>query len=537
MFTKWRFTLMTGIGLVFILTEACAPTPPPVNPTQAPAATTVPVATTAPVSTTAPAATKAPAATGPTGEIVVAQTLEPTTLDPNWDTLVLIQNIIANMCDPLVQFNDKLEIEPVLAESWEIKDPTTYVFRLRKGVKFHNGQDFTSADVKYSLEWILNKDNKSKLAGYYSYVDQVETPDDYTAIIRTKTPYGPALGSLTVLFITPKATAEKMGRAEFAKHPVCTGAFKFVEWVKDQRVVMEANEQYWRGAPKIKKITWRNIQEDSTRLAELRTGGIDVAIRVPMAQIELLQSDPKLKVLSIPTTRTKWVTLNTWAKPFSDKRVRQALNYAINKEEIVQALYKGNAHITGQPYAPAVFGYNPDVKSYPFDPAKAKALLAEAGYPNGFDAVLDIDEPVHVEPSQVIVQQLAKIGIKAQANVGDSNQLWEKFLAKKMESMYTMHCNSQFADADQCSGLHFDSKRRGLYYNSPETDQMIAEAATAADRNQRKTIYARLASKLNDEAPVIFLWELNDVYGINKRLQWQPRANELILFWNASLTN
>jgi len=478
-----------------------------------------------------PAATPVP----PTGEIVVAQTLEPTTIDPNMDTLILIQSIMANMFDPLVQFDAEMNLVPALAESWEMKDPVTYEFKLRKGVKFHNGQELTSADVKYTVEWILDKENKSKQVRYFKYIDAVETPDDYTVVIKLADPYAPMLSNLSMLWIVPKKTIEEMGREKFAKNPIGTGAYKFVEWLKDQRLVMEANEDYWRGAPKIGRVVWRTIAEDSTRLAELRTGGVDIAIRVPVAQVGLLEKDENLKVVSVPTLRTKWVTLNTWGEPFSDKRVRQALNYAVDKEEIVKALYEGSAHIAGQPYAPAVLGYNPDVKPYPYDPEKAKTLLAEAGYPDGLEVVLDVDEPVHQEPAQAIAGQLAKVGIKVQVNIGDPDQLWEKFLAKEMESTYMMHCNNILLDADYCTGLHFDSQRRGLYYNSPETDELIVAGAQASDRAERSGIYHELAAKLHEEAPVIFLWELNDVYGINKRVQWQPRSDERIWLFDASL--
>jgi len=472
----------------------------------------------------------------PKGQIVVAQTLEPTTIDPNMDTLILIQNIMANMFDPLVQFDAEMELRPALAESWMVKDPLTYEFKLRQGVAFHNGQGLTSADVKYTVEWILDEANKSKQVRYFKYIDTVETPDDYTVVVKLKEPYAPMLSNLSMLWIVPKKTIEEIGREEFAKHPIGTGPYEFVEWLKDQRLVMEAYEGYWRGVPKVQRLVWRNIPETSTRLAELRTGGVDIAIRVPVAQSELLEKDPNVNVVSVPTLRTKWVTLNTWNPPFNDKRVRQALSYAINKEEIVGALYEGNAHITGQPYAPAVLGFNPDIEPYPYDPDKAKALLAEAGYPDGFEAVLDVDEPVHEEPAQALAGQLAKIGINVKVNIGDPDQLWEKFLAKEAESMYMMHCNNILLDADFCTGLHFDSLRRGLYYNSPGTDELIVRGAAAPDREERKTIYHELAATLHEEAPVVFLWELNDVYGINKRVQWQPRSDERIWLYDASIT-
>ena len=522
------FTLLVSTIVILGLVAGCAPTQPTATPVP-PTATPVPPTAT-PVPPT-PTVVK-----GPSGEIVVAQTLEPTTIDPNMDTLILVQNIMANMFDSLVQFDADMELQPSLAESWEVKDQLTYEFKLRKGVKFHNGQEFTSADVKYTVEWILDEENKSKQLRYFKYIDTVETPDDYTAVIKLKEPYAPMLSNLSMLWIVPKKTIEEIGREEFAKHPIGTGPYKFVEWLKDQRLVMEAYEGYWRGVPRVQRLVWRNIPETSTRLAELRTGGVDIAIRVPVAQVELLEKDPNLKVVSIPTLRTKWVTLNTWAPPFDDKRVRQALNYAINKEEIVEALYEGNAHIAGQPYAPAVLGFNPDIEPYPYDPDRAKSLLAEAGYPDGLEVVLDVDEPVHAEPAQAIAGQLAKIGIDVKVNIGDPDQLWEKFLAKGMESMYMMHCNNILLDADFCTGLHFDSQRRGLYYNSPETDELIVQGAAAPDREERKDIYHELAAKLHEEASVVFLWELNDVYGINKSVQWQPRSDERIWLYDASIT-
>lgn len=475
----------------------------------------------------------------PTGTVTVAQGVDVATLDPNFDTIIAAQNVLGNVFDPLVSFGPGGELEPALATSWKITSDRTYEFQLRKNVKFHDGTPFTAKDVKFTLDRILDPALKSKQRSYIEMIAKVEAPDESTVRVALSEPHAPFLRRLAIVYVVSADHAAKVGADAFAKNPIGTGPYKFVEWVKDQRIVMEANKDYWRGVPKIGKVTFKPIREISSRIAELRTGAVDIAVDLPPDQFDLVRSDTKLRVEAVKSVRTGWLTLNTREKPLDDPRVRQALNYGVNVDSIIKNLFKGAVQRATGPYTPVVFGYDKTIEPYPYDPERAKALLKEAGYPNGLK--LKLETPIgrtllDKESAEVIATDLAKIGVTVEVVTAQFEVFFERFLGKKMTNLAMISCGNVVFDVDFCIGLHFDSPRRGLYYSTPEMDRLIQEAKTTVDESKRVALYKTLLRKLTkDDAAAIWLWDYQNFYGVNNRVVWSARPDEQTWMYEASL--
>lgn len=378
------------------------------------------------------------------GEIVATYKDDVTTLDPaigyDWQNWSMIKSLF----DGLMDYEPgTTNLKPDLAESYEIStDGKTFTFKLRHGVKFHNGREMTADDVKYSLDRVTNPKTQSPGAGFFGSIkgyddvvagkaeslSGVTVVDPYTVKFELSRPDATFLHVMAINFahVVPKEEVEKYG-ADFGKHPVGTGAFKLAEWTLGQRIVFELNPDYWhKGLPHLDKITFEVGQEPIVALLRLQKGEIDLALDgIPPAKFQEVMADPEQKshVIEGGQLHTGYITMNTTMAPFDNVKVRQAVNMAINKARIVQII-NNRAVPANQPLPPSMPGYDKDYKGYPYDVAKAKALLAEAGHPNGFETQLfAMNTDPNPRIAQAIQQDLAAIGIKAsiqalaQANV------------------------------------------------------------------------------------------------------------------------
>ena len=369
------------------------------------------------------------------GEAVVTFKDDLATLDPaigyDWNNWSIIKSIFSGLMD---YKPGTTELTPDLAESYTISDDgMTYTFKLRSGLKFHNGRALTSADVKYSIERAVNPKTQCPGAGYFGTIkgyDDVAagkttslsgltTPDDMTVVFTLTRPDATFLHIMAInfAFVVPKEEVEKYG-ADFGHHPVGAGAFRFVEWQLGQKLVLERNKDYHiAGVPYLDKITFEFGQDPTVALLRLQKGEVDLlGDGIPPAQFLQVTSDPKNKDLWVAGAQmnTDYVTMNVKVKPFDNVKVRQAVNMAINKDRVIQII-NGRAKPANQVLPPSLPGYDTAFQGYPYDPAKAKALLAEAGYPDGFSTTLystDIDPQPRI--AQAIQQDLAGIGIKAE---------------------------------------------------------------------------------------------------------------------------
>jgi peptide/nickel transport system substrate-binding protein len=329
------------------------------------------------------------AGAAPPDTVVIAQGVDPSTLDPQNHFETPAFNVLLNIYETLLVRNDEMKLTPLLATSWKLINNTTWEFTLRKGVKFHNGEDFNAAAVKFSLERITDKKNKLKQTTLVGIIDRVDIIDDHTVRVITTKPYPYLDAQLAHIgaMMPPKYTQEK-GPSYIALHPVGTGPYRFVRWVKDDQLTLEANDRYWGGVPRIKKVVFRPIPEATTRVAALQTQEADLIVNIPPHLARLMDWKGRSSVAKVPSSRVIFMAFDTiHGGPVADKRVRQAIAQAIDVDKIIKNVLEGNGIRLGSLFTKYHFGYDPSIRPYPFNPEAAKKLLAEAGA-QGFDLVL-----------------------------------------------------------------------------------------------------------------------------------------------------
>jgi peptide/nickel transport system substrate-binding protein len=357
-------------------------------------------------------------------QITISQPAEATTMDPGRSTQVLTVNYFYNLYDALTRWDNSLRLQPGLATSWKNVNETTWEFTLRQGVKFHDGAPLTAEDVKATLERNLQP-GKTVVQPGFATIEAVQIVNPTTIRIVTKKPDPLLLVRVAQMGaqILPARLTTDDGMKELARRPVGTGAYKFVEWVKDERLVMEANRDWWGWegrAPAIDRVIWKPIPEDFPRIVALEKGEADIITNVPPDRIKSIADGRATQILAIPSSRIVTLSINSTQPPLADKRARQALHYALDIGSIIKNLYAGQ----GKPFSGGVadtdFGYNASLKPYPFDPAKAKQLLAEAGRPNGIEVSLHAGSGTMVNDKfllEAIADMWAKSGIRARIDI------------------------------------------------------------------------------------------------------------------------
>lgn len=479
---------------------------------------------------------------GPQGQIVIAQGIDPDTLDPHLTSSSAVWSITLNIYDTLQTRDKDGKLRPGLATSIKNIDPKTWEVKLREGVKFHNGESFDANAVKFSIERMLDPNLKSVLTSTLNTIASVEVVDPLTVRIVTKAPDPilPSRLSMQTAQILPPKYAAEAGKEGLAKKPIGAGPYRFVSWQKDEEVVLEAVPDHWR-QPKIQRVVFKPIPEGAARVAALKTGAVDIAAAIPPADFASIANGDRTFGINVMSNRSFLLNLDTLNfEPFKDKRVRQALNYAIDKDAIVKNTLGGYGRPIGCSVIPEAFGYDPNVcKVYPYDPDKAKALLAEAGYPNGFEVGYDSTDgryPQDKEIATVVAGQLAKVGIKVNVQTFEWGSFYEGVQAKKRAPIHDIGMSTELFDADNTMSLHFKSGTIWSRWKNDEFDQLVETARSTVDEAQRKQAISRAIQIQNEEAPMVFLHQIAYLYGVNKRVKgWQPNNTEPILVWDASV--
>src|SRR6266478_8901842 len=357
-------------------------------------------------------------------QIVISQPAEATTMDPGRSTQVLTVNYFVNMYDTLTRWDTALQLQPGLATSWKTVNETTWEFTLRQGVKFHDGAPFTAEDVKATLERNMVP-GKTVVTPGFTTIEAVQIVSPSVIRILTKKPdplIAVRMAQMGSQILPARLTTDE-GVKELARRPVGTGAYRFVEWVKDERLVMQANREWWGWegkAPAIDRVVWKPIPEDFPRIVALEKGEADIITNVPPDRIKSIADGRATQILATPSSRIVTLSINSTQPTLADKRARQALHYALDVPSIVRNLYAGQ----GKPFSGGVadtdFGYNASLKPYPFDPAKAKQLLADAGRPGGIDVSLHAGSGTMVNDKfllETIADMWAKVGIRAKIDI------------------------------------------------------------------------------------------------------------------------
>lgn len=467
--------------------------------------------------------------TSGTKAIVVGLEAEPTSLDAHQISDYNSSRAAMELYDQLVRFKDEsTELEPSLATKWDVsEDGLEYIFYLRQDVKFHDGTPFNAEAVKFSIDRQIDPNHPFHNTGQYAYADftfgsvqSVTVVDPFTVKIKLIEPFAPFLSNMAMhaASIVSPAAVEKYG-ADFTKNPVGTGPFKFVDWKPGVEVVLDKNTDYFRGVPKIDKIIFKPITEAQTRLAELEAGHLDLIVNVPPDDIIRLQNDPKVQLIEQPSMHVWWTAFNTQRKPFDDVRVRQAFNYAINKEAIIEGILQGTGDLANSPLPPTVWGHNAKLKNYEYNPEKAKQLLNEAGYGNGLEVTYWVPESGSgMQQPQVmaaaIQADLAKVGVSIKIQTLEWGTYLDKVFVPVEENDMDMHQMSWIGDngdPDNFLYILLSGKQwptagfNDSYYQNAEVDQLLDEARTITDKALRTQKYERVQEIVMKEAPWIVL--------------------------------
>jgi peptide/nickel transport system substrate-binding protein len=476
----------------------------------------------------------------PSGELVVGLSEDWMVLDPAAHFYIAAYAVHNHFYDPLVEWDEQGNLVPMLAESWRSLDDRTWEFKLRKGVKFHNGEPFTAESVKFTLERIIDPQVKSAQAFLWAPLESVEVKDDYTAIIRTKSPFGPLLSTMTMTGILPAKAAKESG---FFAKPAGTGAFRITRVLKGDRIELEANTDWWKGQPKLAKLTFRYIGEASTRVASLLGGETHVVDRVSPDVMRQIERSPRHRVATKRSVESQIIGFHCSKKPFADVRVRQAFNYGVDKQALVKDILMGHATVADAPMAPDVFGYAKQ-QPYPYDIAKAKALLKEAGYGEGPPEVeLIVLKGVYtkgLEVSEAIAGHLAKIGAKVRVNDMEVARHREARAAGNFD-FYFAGWATMTRDADFALWRNFHAGEatitgNQLRYVSKDVDKLIEQGQQTIDPQARKRFYAEAQRFIWQDAPWLFLYWPELIHGVDKRVRgFRQEPNNITLVRDAWL--
>ena len=437
-------------------------------------------------------------------------------------------NMQTNLYDSLTYHRTDGKIEGRLATSWKFEDSKTIVFKLRKGVKFHDGTPFNAAAVKFSLDRTRGH-KRARLRKWIKMIKEITVIDDHTVRMKLKFPYAPILLNLsTPVGAIGSPTAIKKHGKKFRRNPVGTGPFIFDKWVPGEYIRVRANPNYWDGKPKIDILEFRLVPEATTRVLQLRSGQAQLAMFLPPAQLGEVAKDPSVEVVKSPLFRIIFVGMSMLHKPFDNKLVRQAMNYAVDTKTIIEKVMLGVGTPIRGPFGPKVWGYDPDFEKmgYSYNPKKAKELLKKAGYPNGFDTTFwhptgryTMDKTA----AEAIQAQLTKVGIRAKLRTG-SWGLVAPSVRKGKAPMYLYGWGASTGDADMVMYQKFHSNTHGKSgnysrYKNPPYEKLVEKARRITDPAQRKALYKKAAKLLIEDPPHVFFKQEVMLVGKSKKLK------------------
>ena len=466
--------------------------------------------------------------------LVVVQEAEPVGLDIMQSSIQTTMSVALNIHETLLQPQEDATVKPGLAEKWEMVDNLTWKFTLVEGATFHNGEPITAEAVKFSFERIMSDALKSPHRGKLNSFKEVTVIDDRTFTISMHQPYAPGLYMLAqYLYIVPPKYVQEVGDAEFNLKPVGCGAYKLDEWVKGQEIVMSAYEGYYGPKPAYKKLVFKGVPEESSRIAALLTGEAHVISGVPVHQRQKVVDSGKA-YLTDQMGSMNYLGLNTYEKPFSDVRVRRAVNHAVNRPLINKALFNGKAILCAGPISPRTFGHNPDLEPYAYDPAKAKQLLAEAGYPDGFETRLAYGTymPQIQEQAEAIAADLAKVGIRVTLEPFERAVMWDRY-KKKLHQMYIYFWDDA-PEPDRYMYSLFHSKSRDYYYKNETVDQLLDKGRATLDPEARAKVYHELDRFLYEDAPWVYLYVIPEVFAVSNDVQYKGLRDGYLIMKTAT---
>ncbi len=461
--------------------------------------------------TTEPASNDVPVG----GELIIGNNADASVLDPHLSTDLYSSRVYNQLFETLIASDFEGNYVPVLATDWEIEeDGRVWVFTLREGVKFHDGEEMTAEDVKFSLERLKDPATASPNRPNFEGIETIETPDDYTVRVTLAEPSGVFISGLGNGYILPQHAVEELGE-DFNTNPVGTGPFKFVEWIPDDSISLEVFEDFWDGRANLDRLVFRPIPETSTRIVELETGGIHLAGELPGQELERLETTDGLVVDSVIGTNYRLLGLNTSRAPFDDPLVRQAIAHAIDKQQLIDTVYPGVAVKAEGPLPPTSWAYDESFTGRDFDLETAKELMAQSAHPDGFEATLLISEGDIGQRDAVILQSmLAELNIELSVETLEFGTFLDRVTTQNYDMMRIGWTTTPEPDALLYNVFHSASEQFNFTaYSNAEVDALLDEGRRVTDMEERAEIYRQVQEIVVEEVPMVFLYHERRIVG------------------------
>ena len=473
------------------------------------------------------------AQTPPKDTLTVDLPNDVSTMDPHLQSDTDSATVYRNMFDSLVAPGPTGKVMPSLATAWRLVNETTIAFDLRTDVTFSDGSKLTPEDVAFSVKRITDPATRSSQLAMLGQIVAADVTGPAQVTLRTNQPWPVLMNQLKNLTIVPRAYFEKVGATAFNQQPVGTGPYKLRSWQRGVQSVFDVHEGNWRGKAPFRSVIFRAVPDAATRVADLRAGRADVIRQMTADDATQVKADPNLQVLWVATERIGYLFINALWGPTQDVRVRQAIAMAIDRDTIVSALLQGYGGPANIMLTPVAFGFQPDIKPWPFDPARARALIKEAGAEG--QTLIFLNSPAYdARITEAIQQMLVDIGLKVQINNYDmatylKNRQGEPAMAGSIaQGRWSCACQ----DADGTIWPLFRSGSNWAKYRNPEFDKLVDAARTSIDEKQRMASYHRAFEILREDMPALPLYQDAAIYGARRQLKWQPSPDESWLVIN-----
>jgi peptide/nickel transport system substrate-binding protein len=471
-------------------------------------------------------------------EIVVAQAENLATVDVHMQGNMSDMAALINMFDTLLTRDAQGDIQPHLATEWKAIHPTTWQFQLRDDVTFHDGEKLTAETVKYSIERVMDPEQQSPIQEFRTF-ESVEVVDQYTVNIHTSVvdPMVPAKLTLFGGAIVPKEYLEENGDQYFTENPVGSGPFQFVEWVKDDRLVLERYSDYWKGPAALDRVTFVGIPNAASRVSALMTGEVDIITQLTADFFQSIEGNSNTRIDSTEGLRIYYLSTASPEGPTADAKVRRAISHAIDTQLLIDELAGGQGVQIAAPVASANFGYNPELEPYEYNPERARELLAEAGYPDGFSIDFATRPGIYEDLAVAIAGMLDDVGIDANLQRLPPGQFEELYSRGGLPPLWNLGYTLWQGEPSVLIETFFLTGNPRTKFSSSELDDLIRALQSEVDTVKRRELIQEALAILHEQAPWTYLFQANEVFGVNERVEWTPPNNQILNMYNVDVAD
>jgi peptide/nickel transport system substrate-binding protein len=453
--------------------------------------------------------------------LVIGLDDDPPQLDPHRSTAAVDRQVFQSLYNTLIDIDENLNPVPELAKKWEIsKDGKTYTFYLQEGVKFHDGTAFNAKAVKYNFERMLDPELGSPRKSEINLIDKVEVVDDYTVKVHLKTPYAPFLSVLTDragMMVSP--TAVKESGKDFANQPVGTGPYKYVERVQQSHIKLTRFDDYWREKPAIKNVVYKPFPDGNTRVTNLTSGKLDIINKIAYKDIKSLKESSDIQLSEKGALGFQGLMLNTAKAPFDNKKIRQAINYAVNRQAIAKVVYKDGVIPAASPFPPTSWAHPEDLNVIKQDVEKAKQLVSESGLKNVEFTLKITPKPEEKQLGQMMQAMLGEVGIKVNIEMVEFGTLLQQMRSHDYQAIRIGWSGRTDPDGNAYTWFTTDGSINDMSYSNARVDKLLSKARTVSDHKTRAKLYAQVSKILQEDAPYIFLFHPKDFKAMKSYLK------------------